>query len=306
VLQVRENLDAFFLACDGVSTCDGDCKAAFDTKYMGCARAYVPLIVERGFQNEGSSPFLRRPRFKYSRFCPHLGTTGLKRILDACVPNDRQKPIKFNFHVFPSDAFESGDPEPNDPMIIAAVDFAIDVVRQDPGLFKGYAPEITYTVFDGGSANAEGAAAASTSLHYATKRNETIHAGFGTHHESTITFIAETYAAWEVVSFAMMGGVAIGDPRNKVKYPWLVGSLVSGAKILGLFAPILKKWNFLRMFLMNMEGDVVSPVLGPTLQSGGIEVTRVTYSKFQSGLDQIPEKRQRIRQARSMFCAPRV
>ena len=221
------------------------------------------------------------------------------------MPNDRQKPIQFNFHVFPSDAFESGDLEPNDPMIMAAVDFAIDVVRQDPGLFKGYAPEITYTVFDAGSQYSTGAAAASTSLYYATKRNETIHAGLGCHHESTIMFIAETYAAWEVVSFAMMGGIAIGDPRNKAKYPWLVGSLVSGAKVLGLFAPILKKWNFLRMMLMNMEGDVVSPVLGPTLEKGGIEVTRVTYSKFQYGLDQVPEKRQRIRQARSTCLALR-
>ena len=106
--QVQENLQAFILACDGVSTCDGACKEAFDAKYLGCVRGYVPVILEGGFRNE-----------------------ELRRILDVCAPNDRRIPLPLNLYLVTTGA------EMNSPMAQAAVEFAIDVVRQDPLLFKG-------------------------------------------------------------------------------------------------------------------------------------------------------------------------
>ncbi len=66
--QVQENLQAFILACDGVSTCDGACKEAFDAKYLGCVRGYVPVILEGASVTKSSgasSAPARRTTVKY-------------------------------------------------------------------------------------------------------------------------------------------------------------------------------------------------------------------------------------------------
>ena len=122
--------------------CDGACKEALDAKYLGCVRGYVPVILEGGFRNE-----------------------ELRRILDVCTPNDRKIPLPLNLYILTSGA------EANGPTAQAAVDFAIDVVRQDPLLFKGYVPELKYTVFNGGKLYPTGTLAAYAETCHGQERN---------------------------------------------------------------------------------------------------------------------------------------
>ena len=73
---MRGNLAAFLAACDGASDCTGACKEAFYSKYAGCVRGYVPVLVDGGFRN-----------------------ATLKAALDLCAPNSRATPLPLHFDV---------------------------------------------------------------------------------------------------------------------------------------------------------------------------------------------------------------
>jgi hypothetical protein len=120
--EMRDNLAAFLSACDGARDCSGQCKEAFETKYAGCVRGYVPLLVEGGFKN-----------------------ATLKRIVDLCAQNDRATPLLLHIEAL----VEAGALW--SPLQLAALEFAVDVATHDPQLFKGFSPQVTYDVFNSGS-----------------------------------------------------------------------------------------------------------------------------------------------------------
>ena len=107
--DMADNTARFVAACPEGSACVGACKQAFDAAYAGCVRGFVPLIFDGGFAN-----------------------ATLKRILDQCVPQSGRRtalPLKIDVALAH---------EKKDPVIVAAVQWAIRTAQADPQLLAGY------------------------------------------------------------------------------------------------------------------------------------------------------------------------
>jgi hypothetical protein len=215
--EMRDNLAAFLSACDGARGCGGQCKEAFDAKYAGCVRGYVPFLVDGGFKN-----------------------ATLKRILDQCAPNDRATPITFHIDLLTDTAELYG------PIAVAAVNFAIGVMKDDPQLFNGFAPQVQYDLFHlcmtcgekkGREDGVDGFVAILRSG--VTDTNVAI----GGDQQDALMTASRMFAKFDVVNIYANTGVSIASPLNKPLFPYSVGSLASGIKILSIFGPILVKFG---------------------------------------------------------------
>lgn len=103
--------------------CDGACKKAFDRQATSCLRGYIPLLMVGGFTH-----------------------SALASIMNACAPNDRQRRVNFHFSLMVDASVLS-----NAPLQVAAVDYALDVVKSDPQLFPGFNVSFTYDLFNASS-----------------------------------------------------------------------------------------------------------------------------------------------------------
>jgi hypothetical protein len=209
------DLAAFMSACDGARECGGECKKAFDTRYAGCVRGYVPMLVDGGFRN-----------------------ATLKRILDLCVPNDRAKPLAFHIEALIDTVTLFS------PIQVAALEYAMDVARSDPQLFKGYTPTFTYDVWHAGNANntpgdrgEEGVDAAAAIFNHGIERTNIV---LGMDWEYLILLASRALNKLQIVNIYYTTGVDIASPLKKNMFPYAVGALASGIKILSIFGPILR------------------------------------------------------------------
>ena len=271
--EMRDNLAAFLSACDGARDCSGQCKEAFETKYAGCVRGYVPMLVEGHFRN-----------------------ATLKSALDKCAPNDRSKTISFRAEAL-LDTFQIWA-----PLQVAALSFAIDVASQDPQLFKGFKLEVDYDVWQAGTQGnspddegEEGVDAAANIFRRGTKNTNVI---LGMSNEAPILLASRAFSKLGHVNVYYTTGVNIASPLNKVIYPYSVGALASGMKILVIFGPILKRFNWTEMNLYQEEADTVFTVLVPVLQKAGGITNVERYSTFKPGIVSIAPKREMLRRSR--------
>ena len=85
------------------------------------------------------------------------------------------------------------------------------------------------------------------------------------------------------VQIVQSGGVIVGNPTLKPLYPFFIGSVVSGTKVLGLFPVLLAQWGWKRMIFANPEGGVTGPLLISTLKAGGVECIAQSYPKYSKG-----------------------
>ena len=85
------------------------------------------------------------------------------------------------------------------------------------------------------------------------------------------------------VQIALSGGLVVGNPTLKLVYPFFIGSVVSGTKVLGLFPVLLAQWGWKRIMFANPDGGVTGPLLISTLKAGGVECIQEIYPKYSKG-----------------------
>ena len=290
---MRGNLAAFLAACDGASDCTGACKEAFYSKYAGCVRGYVPILVDGSFRN-----------------------ATLKAALDLCAPNSRNNPLPLHFDVAVDTVRSSS------ALHLAAVTWAIEVATQDPQLLVGFSPEITFDAWyvGGGLATSDmemewASVAVGNMLRRGIDETSIV---IGPISKSAIPIIARALAQFGAGMITITPTVYTANPVNKPLFPYLVGALASGIKILNIFGAIIATYNFTDILMVEPETDETFDTLNPILNAQGFRTHSFSYADYKPGLEpgvQTKQKRDVLKMAKrtgiraigtSDFMAPSV